>query len=324
MWALLRMTVLHAEYQAELDSRLPDFKGSLLRGALGHSLKELSCARLEEVAGEICAACLRPDRCAGGALFDPIGPGPERDAAHDRPVPFVLATPDDHRVAFRAGDRLGVSLTLIGSGRVWLPWIIAALADLGWKGLGAERQPWGLSGLWSEGPVGVRTPIEPGSLGVGVSVPELSARELVAALPIPKSGAAVLRFLSPAHLQREKRLVESIDGPLLMSRLLRRLGGLLEYYERWDPSGFDFRSLIDLAARARCLDSRLERRSLERYSSRQGTKHEMTGLVGRLTLAEVPPEIWPYLVLGQWTHIGKSASFGMGRYRLEPIENLQA
>ena len=317
MWTRLHLTVLHAEYRSELDAQLPEYKGSLLRGALGHSLKALSCVQPED--GEACAACSRPDRCAGGAMFDPVGPGPDGSEPHDRPAPFVLTPPGDRRVRFRAGDRLGLTLTLVGSGRVWLPWVIAALADLGWNGLGVERKPWSLAGLWSEGPVGVRTPIDVGSAGVGGRIPELAAAELVSALSRPDSGAARIHFLTPAYLQREKRLVTEVDGPLLLSRLFRRLGSLLEHYERWEPAGFDFRSLIDLSARIGVAEQRLDRLVIERYSNRQGRKHELSGLVGSVTLTDIPPEIWPYLVVGQRIHIGKGATFGQGHYLLEPL-----
>jgi len=26
---------------------------------------------------------------------------------------------------------------------------------------------------------------------------------------------------------------------------------------------------------------------------------------------------WPYLVFGQWTHVGSATTFGLGRYRID-------
>jgi CRISPR/Cas system endoribonuclease Cas6 (RAMP superfamily) len=57
-----------------------------------------------------------------------------------------------------------------------------------------------------------------------------------------------------------------------------------------------------------------------RYSARQGRRIEWTGLVGpAIYEADLAP-LWPYLVLGQWVHVGKGVTFGLGRYRLEPID----
>jgi len=42
----------------------------------------------------------------------------------------------------------------------------------------------------------------------------------------------------------------------------------------------------------------------------------MGGLIGEIELdgADLEP-FWPYLWLGQWTHAGKGAVMGLGRYR---------
>jgi CRISPR/Cas system endoribonuclease Cas6 (RAMP superfamily) len=44
------------------------------------------------------------------------------------------------------------------------------------------------------------------------------------------------------------------------------------------------------------------------------------GVLGRWTLhgtPEVLAEIYPWLWLGQWLHVGKNASMGLGGYQLE-------
>ena len=56
----------------------------------------------------------------------------------------------------------------------------------------------------------------------------------------------------------------------------------------------------------------------ERYSNRLEGKHPLSGLVGRALLSDIPEPLWPYLILGQWVHVGKSASFGQGRYIVLP------
>jgi hypothetical protein len=57
-----------------------------------------------------------------------------------------------------------------------------------------------------------------------------------------------------------------------------------------------------------------------RYSSRQQQEMTLGGVLGQWTLhgaPEVLAEIQPWLWLGQWLHVGKNASMGLGGYRLQ-------
>jgi len=45
---------------------------------------------------------------------------------------------------------------------------------------------------------------------------------------------------------------------------------------------------------------------------------EWGGLVGAASYDGDFTPFWPYLVFGQWTHVGKGATFGLGQYRLSP------
>lgn len=58
-----------------------------------------------------------------------------------------------------------------------------------------------------------------------------------------------------------------------------------------------------------------------RYSSRQQQEMTLGGVLGRWTLQFDTPAtlaaLWPWLWLGQWLHVGKNATMGMGAYTLE-------
>lgn len=56
-----------------------------------------------------------------------------------------------------------------------------------------------------------------------------------------------------------------------------------------------------------------------RYSSRQQQEMALGGVVGSWQLngpADAIAGIWPWLWLGQWLHVGKNATMGLGGYRL--------
>ena len=71
------------------------------------------------------------------------------------------------------------------------------------------------------------------------------------------------------------------------------------------------------------LEHQLRWHDWTRYSSRQQTKMQMGGLVGHLVLDGVRAQrYWKQLWLGQWTHVGKGTSMGLGRYRLVDAASL--
>ena len=43
---------------------------------------------------------------------------------------------------------------------------------------------------------------------------------------------------------------------------------------------------------------------------------EWEGLVGAAEYEGDLTAFWPYLVFGQWTHVGSSTTFGLGRYEV--------
>jgi hypothetical protein len=53
-----------------------------------------------------------------------------------------------------------------------------------------------------------------------------------------------------------------------------------------------------------------------RFSSRQDQEMTLGGVIGEWTLLGDLGELLPWFWLGQWLHVGKNATMGMGRYLL--------
>ena len=54
-----------------------------------------------------------------------------------------------------------------------------------------------------------------------------------------------------------------------------------------------------------------------RFSSRQQREMTLGGVLGEWTLEGDLSRLFPWLWLGQWLHVGKNATMGMGRYEIQ-------
>jgi hypothetical protein len=132
------------------------------------------------------------------------------------------------------------------------------------------------------------------------------------------AGPVRVELLTPLRLKVSDDLVtpERLRFRDFYSALLRRVS-LLSYFHTEAPLETDFRGLVQAAQAVDWQATDLRWQDWTRYSSRQDTLLQMGGLVGTLWLPTVGLEaFWPYLWVGQWTHVGKAAVMGLGRYRL--------
>jgi len=327
MWRHITLTIFQAEYRTERACQLPEYLGSTFRGVFGQELHAVSCVE----AGPPCDRCRRPDRCAAGALFDspfagqtglsatPTAEPAGASGGFDQPRPYILAPPSRNRGTYAPDESIRLGLTLVGRSRAWYPWVVAAMAGIGRRGLGAERRNLSLARISSLGPLGAQTEIDTETRGVTDHIPELEGGQIVAEAPAP-SSQAVVAFITPADLKRKGQRIDRLDGPTFFRRLIRRIGTLVESYCTIPPEAgpCDFHALGALADQVTVKEQDVAMQTWERYSNRLEGKHPLSGLVGRALLSDIPEPLWPYLILGQWVHVGKSASFGQGRYMVLP------
>ena len=212
--------------------------------------------------------------------------------------------------AHASGSSLQLHTVLIGLALQQLPLVLMAWRHALQCGLGPQQGTARLSRVWAEG---CDEPVLVDSVGG----PRPHAQSL--ALPRPEAAPAsvTLVFETPLRLQRGGQVlgIGQLTPRDLLMALLRRVANLVEL-QLGGTLDVDFTALNTHAATTTG-QHQLVWRDWARRSSRQQQHMVLGGAVGRWTLQGDLAPFWPLLHLGQWLHVGKNASFGLGRYRLE-------
>lgn len=299
-------------FERDSGQSFTGYQGSAWRGALGHALKQTVCVtRLKH-----CPDCLLYRSCLYPYIFETPPPlNAEKMRRYTAaPHPFVIEPP----LAEEQDDQgiYPLGLILFGRANRQLPYLIHALRRAGIEGLGKRRTPYTL--------IEVQQAPDFSDIWRTIHITGGPCSPLPEWVPLPPDppGRITVCLLTPLRVKRAEQLVgvEDFGFADFFAGLLRRIS-MLTYFHTDTPLETDFRELTALAREIPLLETSLHWQDWTRYSSRQKTLMQMGGLMG---VFRVSPgnTLWPYLWLGQWTHAGKGASMGLGRYRIIPAASL--
>jgi hypothetical protein len=129
--------------------------------------------------------------------------------------------------------------------------------------------------------------------------------------------ALPIEFLTPTRLTDQQHLVKRPDFRVLFQRLMERLRALAQAYSDTPLDEALRYRLVGLAGRVELVDDQTHWVELESYSTRLRRTTPLGGFVGRATYrADDWSPFLPWLIWGQFTHVGKDAVKGNGRYRI--------
>ena len=298
------------EFRATQAIRLPDYSGSLLRGAFGHALRQLACMTRQKE----CTGCPLIGSCPYPAIFAPPPPAAHRLQKFSRiPPPYVIEPPAWGSRVLAAGETLTFHQVLIGRALPELPLIILAWRRALARGVGTGDGTADLIRVVhcsQAGDAEIHRP-EVGSIDAHAQRVALDGENDAAT-----AGTATLHFATPLRLQHNGHALspEWLQARTLLMALARRASLLAEFHSDASPVE-DFAALS-----AACADIEEEKRltwlDWTRYSSRQQQKMSLGGVVGTWRLAGRLAPFAPLLQLGEWLHVGKESTFGLGRYTL--------
>lgn len=285
---------------------LPAYLGSTLRGAFGIVFRRLCCPARD------LEPCPVPATCPYHLVFE-TAPPPDADAlrTHDEiPRPFVIAPPPAAAASYRVGSDIVFDLSLIGRAREFFPHFVVTFREM--DRIGRGRRAVALTRIDAVDPLGGELCLAyDASENIVQPTPFAASLADCAKLSCPADRVR-LTFVTQTRLTHEARIVRRPEFHVVVRRMLGRLSSLARFHGK-GALDVDFRGLIAAAERVRLVDNRTAWTAWARYSGRQGRRMEWEGIVGSATYEGDLAPFWPYLVFGQWTHVGKGATFGLDR-----------
>lgn len=311
-----RVAKFHFLLKAREKFTLPSYKGSTLRGGFGATFRRICCVNRK---ADSCYTCTLNGKCAYAYIFETSPPQTSEKLKNlkEIPRPFVIEPPLETKRVYNEDETLEFNLILIGKAIDYLPYFIFTFKELGKKGIGRDRGSYELkqvdnfSGekVYDSGEKvydGRDDTIK--NIGSGIAFENILSS-------YPHNSHLSLSFITPTRIKFRKDLVVKPEFHVILRSLLHRISAL-SYFHCGRELEVDYKALILEAERIKTKDSHLKWIDWERYSSRQDTRMKLGGFVGKITYEGDFKQFLPLLLVGQYTHIGKNCTFGLGRYEI--------
>lgn len=302
-------------WQPKTQLRLPEYAGSALRGIFGHALLKTACmTKLEN-----CETCPLKQTCPYTQIF--ATPAPENHQLqqfNNVPNPYIIEAPSDGKRDYQDNEIFIFDMVLVGNAISQLPLITFAWQRAFSHGIGKDKHQAELLDISFVNQHHQEELIYSPEL----DITEIQPHQAWLQLDEPETTNKVTLYLeTPLRLQNNGKAVtgRQLTAQKFLNALVRRSSLLLEFHHnQYQPPSPE--TFANLSQQAKAIEINVENlgwKDWERYSNRQQQLMTLGGLVGKLELTGKLTPFMPYLQIGQWTHLGKNAVFGLGKYTLE-------
>ena len=287
---------------------LPEHKASALRGGMGEMLLQMHC-----ISDRNCEECSFTGECTvQRTMYSQMEITPPFMGRGDS-VGYVLEC-DDPKMYFERGEELNFQLLLFGKTIVHLKDFLRAFIMLGGKGIGKNR---------------IRFQIKDVSNSQGQQIYDgkhfktggteiFFVSEYVESRLKETSGIETpeyeLRFQSPVSIKKDKEILKELQLDAILWSARRRLY-ILNCFEGLEMP-YDSREMFVIP---QVLEQKTYPVSVRRFSTRSGSGMVLNGLEGSIRFRNIKEDVLALLYAGELNHIGKSSSFGFGKYRIKEV-----
>jgi len=311
---MIEYSVVKFLCEFESEAKLPRYKGSILRGSLGKSLKSICCP-LKKVE---CKDCILSANCVYFFVFE-SRENPNSTRFLNIPHPFVLDPPLIGKTCYQPKDRFEFSLILLKDALKYLSYLTFAVIQMGKFGIGFNvKNGFGkfkINKIFQDDEV-IYTENE-NNLILTECKNSLDISNIAGHINEPISSLKV-EFLTPYRVKYKNSLASTFDFSILIRACLRRIAALEFFYAGKEPD-IDYKGLVRRAKDVKVVSQDKKWLEITRYSFRQKTKMKFGGLVGYAVYCGDLTEFYPILKYCEVVHVGKQSSFGFGKIKVMPL-----
>ena len=290
---------------------MPEYSGSTLRGGFGHAFRKIVCTKgLTK-----CQDCMLKGVCPYSYVFEtsPPGTATQLSSYKDIPRPFILDPLDTHG-NYKTGESLVFRLTLIGRGIDYLPYFLVSLRELGELGIGKGRGRFQLSKVVADSGINSGEIIYSNETELVRNLDNsLVFDDICKEIDSWAEDKIAVDFLTPTRITYQGRLSDELPFHVFIQRLMGRLS-TLSYFHCGESIEMDFKEFVSLANGIDIAESNLRWYDWSRYSNRQDRKMKLGGILGNIVYTGELKPFLPFIALGQYIHVGKNVTFGLGKY----------
>ncbi len=289
---------------------LPEYTGSTFRGSFGTAFKKICCAAPQRPA---CPGCPFLGDCAYAYIFETPQTGQSALQATNLPHPFVFEPPlSQERSTIEAGEQLQCGMVLVGRAIEHLFHFVLVWHEMGRQGIGKQRGRFTLDAVYNERNECIY------QTTTGILKNNLWVRQPLDFVDDTAPSGCTLEIHTPLRITEMGKLCRDVSFSLFWRNLLRRASLLASVHtpQTWE---LDYTAIISESEKISVTRRNLRWWDWERYSNRQQRRMQLGGMVGKMKLTGDLALFWPLLCFGQYIHVGKNTTFGMGNYTLQSL-----
>ena len=314
---------------------LPPYTGSTFHGALGRALSRVSFGRKPA-----CGTCHARSECRYGNLFAYLFQAPADHpflaANHARlqqiysspiqinkvrefPPPYILDPPAGGR--YDLDEQFDLTFLLVGRAIEYFPFVVCGLEVMADGWLGGNRQAAihleeiRAEDLAGQGTYSIYDPLTSRLAGPGMVFDFDFAADWADTYSRVHGGCRHLglRFLTPLKFRKQGKVQSDPDFVDFMKTLIRRIVFLSVHSPL--STAIDQHGLLALAEKIESSGRAFDAGYLRR-SSKDNGKPDLFGSMGEIFFAGDLEPFLPFIKLGEFLHIGKAPTLGLGKYTI--------
>ncbi|MGD8782033.1 MAG: CRISPR system precrRNA processing endoribonuclease RAMP protein Cas6 [Ignavibacteria bacterium] len=302
---------------------ISEYKGSTFRGGFGNSFKKLVCINPEE---KNCLNCMINNSCSYFKIFE--GSADEKTRRRLKitktaPRPYVLEPPVTIKRKFDVGEVFQFNLILVGWAVDYLPYFIIVFERLGerygiGKRINGKRGKFKILNIRSSGKIIY-------SYDKKVLMQSENKININSFEQMRPAKRVKVNFITPTRLEVDgqiRMLENPEDFKTFIIRLYGRLFRLQEIYCSDSADEYSHSKIETMSKEVKLVHSNIHWTELERvkkdYTREKVTKQKMKygGFTGEVIFEGNIKPFLEIIKLGEYLHIGKHYTFGLGKYEI--------